>query len=190
LTIIDGTLLQKAFSQEILPLDLGPNNNVTGYANMTIPNTGRISGVEGQSGLLAKNFNDALKIWSQGGGLLPNAYSGCEGTCYLRVPGAGFEFDCSEPEETTIDAGKQTFYAYAHLTTITQDHNITDFDNLDCSIFDDDPFGPILRSECEALVSIRTAPLFHVGFSPVFSGANLSEWSYVSSNTRIMALMN
>ncbi|KAH6695901.1 hypothetical protein BKA61DRAFT_711112 [Leptodontidium sp. MPI-SDFR-AT-0119] len=181
LTIIDGTLLQKAFSQEILPLDLGPNNNVTGYANMTIPNTGRISGVEGESGLLAKNFNDALKIWFQGGGQLPNAYSGCEGTCYLRVPGAGFEFDCSEPEQTAIDAGTQTFDAYSVLQNVTRGYNVTDFDDLDCSTIGNGTLPPISLAVCEKEVAVRTAPLFHVGFFPVFSGTNTSAdaWSYV-----------
>lgn len=156
---------------------------------MTIPNTGRISGVEGQSGLLAKNFNDALKIWSQGGGLLPNAYSGCEGTCYLKVPGAGFEVNCTEPKQAAIDAGKQTFYAYSHLKAITAGLNVTDFDDLDCSIFDDEPFGSILRTQCEALVAIRVAPLFHVGFEPVFSGPNLTEWSFVSRYTTLEYLV-
>ncbi|KAL2062003.1 hypothetical protein VTL71DRAFT_6269 [Oculimacula yallundae] len=183
LTIIDGTLLQKAFSQEILPLDLGPNNTVTGYANMTIPNTGRISGVEGESGLLAKNFNDALKIWFQGGGQLPNAYNGCEGTCYLRVPGAGFEFDCSEPEQVSLNAGSQTFDAYTSLKNITQGFNVTDFDDLDCSALGNG------TSACEQVVSVRTAPLFHVGFLPVFSGANLSAdaWSYIQMTVNFTA---
>ncbi|KAH7305133.1 hypothetical protein BKA65DRAFT_543990 [Rhexocercosporidium sp. MPI-PUGE-AT-0058] len=181
LKIIDGTLLQKAFSQEILPLDLGLNNNVNGYANMTIPNTGRISGVEGESGLLAKNFNDALKIWFQGGGQLPNAYSGCEGTCYLRVPGAGFEFDCSEPQQTAVDAGTQTFDTYTILKNVTQPYNITDFDDLDCSTVGNGTLPPISLAVREKEVGVRTAPLFHVGFFPVFSGTNTSAdaWSYV-----------
>jgi len=181
LTIIDGTLLQKAFSQEILPLDIGPNNNVTGYANVTIPNTGRISGVEGESGLLAKNFNDALKIWFQGGGQLPNSYSGCEGTCYLHVPGAGFEFDCDEPEQVAINAGTQTFDAYTALKNVTKGYNITDFDDVDCSILGNQTYGGLATAICEREVSVRTAPLFHVGFLPVFSGTNTSAdaWSYV-----------
>ena len=138
--------------------------------------------MEGESGLLAKNFNDALKIWFQGGGQLPNSYSGCEGTCYLRVPGAGFEFDCDEPEQVAINAGTQTFDAYTALKNVTKGYNITDFDDVDCSILGNQTYGGLATAICEREVSVRTAPLFHVGFLPVFSGTNTSAdaWSYVS----------
>jgi len=133
--------------------------------------------------LLAKNFNDALKIWFQGGGQLPNSYSGCEGTCYLHVPGAGFEFDCDEPEQVAINAGTQTFDAYTALKNVTKGYNITDFDDVDCSILGNQTYGGLATAICEREVSVRTAPLFHVGFLPVFSGTNTSAdaWSYVSS---------
>nr|POE74631.1 hypothetical protein CFP56_37162 [Quercus suber] len=116
LTIIDSTLLQKAFDTEIRT-DHAKFVNLTGYANETIPNTGRVSTRSSDPGLLAKNFNDDLKVWAQGGGVLPNSYAGCDGLCYLHVPGAGFEFDCTAANVTSINYGNQTMAATAALST-------------------------------------------------------------------------
>lgn len=148
LTIIDGTLLQKAFSTEIRQ-DAPVHYNLTGYANMTIPMTGRVSGRGAQPGLLAKNFNDDLKIWAQGGGLLPNTYAGCEGLCYLHVPGAGFEFDCNEPQQATINNGNQTQEALMAYNS-----------NPACSLT-----NATTNRNCTRLEQNLVAPLFHLEFT-------------------------
>lgn len=141
LTIIDGTLLQEAFGQEVRA-DPAAAVNVTGYANTTIPNTGRVSGRAAQPGLLAKNFNDNLKIWSQGGGLLPNGYQDCDGLCYLNVPGGGFGFDCNEPQTLSIDNGNTTQTAFCALKS-----------NIDCQLDDQRDLSCTTgESQCTALL--------------------------------------
>jgi len=113
LTIIDSTLMQKAFSTYVgtdVPVNV---TNIIGYVNETIPvtsspQTGR-SPREGMS----KALNLELQKWSQQGTVYDSLFRGCEGTCYLQVPAAGFEFDCGEPIITEIDYGKSTAEATA-----------------------------------------------------------------------------
>lgn len=166
LTIIDGTLLQKAFSTEIRQ-DNPVQYNLTGYANTTIPLTGRVSGRGAQPGLLAKNFNDDLKIWAQGGGLLPNSYAGCDGLCFLHVPGAGFEFDCSEPQETKINNGVET-----------QEALIAYQNNTACLLA-----NATNNPTCTALEAKLVAPLFQVGFTAQYDNggyAGQTNYSYIT----------
>ena len=104
--MIDGVLMQKAFSTQISQDPAVHANNILGFANKTIPITGRITnrGLM-DAGLLSRYFNDDLKIWQQSGGLLPPQFTGCDGLCFLDVPAAGFEFDCEAPIAVDIDYG-------------------------------------------------------------------------------------
>lgn len=164
LTIIDGTLLQKSFGTAIRP-DAAANVTLTGYANMSIPMTGRITGDSTVTGLLAKNWNDDLKIWSQGGGLLPNSYSGCEGLCYLHVPGAGFEFDCTDPVEMDIDYGVSVQNALAYAV------------GPNCSLAD----GTLSNStDCLQAAANTTASLFNVEFDAIYNGADSPQHDYIN----------
>ncbi|USW46959.1 hypothetical protein Slin15195_G002780 [Septoria linicola] len=187
LIIIDAALFQRAIVTEIRPLDLGPNWNVTGYANTSFPLTGRTSGPRGGEtqgqGLLASNFNDNLKIWNQGGGLLPNAYSNCNGTCYLTVPGAGFEFDCEEPKIVPFDAGLQVTGAFDALRLLTQGLNVasSDLDDFNCTSLADN----FNRTLCQNIQPKRDAWLFHVGFAPVWSNeSTVHPWTYINMTVR------
>ncbi|KAF7196558.1 Homocysteine S-methyltransferase 1 [Pseudocercospora fuligena] len=164
LTIIDGTLLQKSFGTEIRA-DPAAAVDITGYANTSIPMTGRITGDSTVTGLLAKNWNDNLKIWSQGGGLLPNNYAGCEGLCYLYVPGAGFEFDCTDAVELDIDYG----VAVRNASAIAIGPDCTNGD------------GTLSNSTlCQQALANTTAELFHLSFDPVYNGADSTNHDYIN----------
>ncbi|EME40731.1 hypothetical protein DOTSEDRAFT_55859 [Dothistroma septosporum NZE10] len=169
LTIIDGALLQKSFSQKVSP-NLAAAINITGYANTTIPNTGRVSGLDSQPGLLAENFNDDLKIWSQGGGLLPNSYQDRDGLCYLGVPGAGFEFDCGETQTAAINSGNTTVSAFLALQSNVACHSE----------------NSTTIATCTALQEGLSAPLFYVGFEATYSDGttmnNGKNYSYITMN--------
>ncbi|KAI5362810.1 hypothetical protein Slin15195_G101910 [Septoria linicola] len=168
LTIIDGALLQKSYGTEIRA-DKPVEVQVLGYANETIPMTGRVAGREFRPALLAKNFNDDLKVWAQGGGLLPNIYTGCDGLCFLGVPGAGFEFDCAAPEQVNIDYGVQLPNATAALSNCTAQAD-----------------GTFNTTECQQAQQNFSAELFHLTFTAVYdnSEANYSwiNMSIVSTN--------
>ena len=169
LTIIDGALLQKSFSTEIRA-DKAVNIEVRGYANETIPMTGRVSGRVGTPALLAKNFNDDLKVWAQGGGLLPNIYSGCDGLCFLGVPGAGFEFDCEEPQAISIDYGVQ-------LTNATQILGSSDY-NCSAALQVDGTYNSTI---CQQAKDDFNAELFSLSFTPIYDGIDgSSNYSWVN----------
>ncbi|KAF2103501.1 hypothetical protein NA57DRAFT_72475 [Rhizodiscina lignyota] len=109
LLIIDAVLMQKATSTY---LDTDPPVPIAlkGFANATFPRTG------GGSGTLSTSLILDLQMWYQRGGFYYNGdwFSGCNSTkddgsdytCILNVPGAGFEFDCSEAVSNKIDYGK------------------------------------------------------------------------------------
>lgn len=151
LAIVDGILLQEAFSTEILSerVDGVP---LRGYASEDIPVTGRVSLGTQVPSLLAKNFNDDLKIWIQGGGNLPNFYEGCDGLCYFKLPGAGFEVECDSPELTAIDYGRQARNAEAlaqsGICSITTSTN-----------------GPVI---CQQALTGLTTEVFSLKFDPVY----------------------
>ena len=110
LTIIDGTLMQKATTTEIrtdLPVNV---TDIHGFANKTFPITGRTSDPRfSTAGLMNLWTNDDFKIWSQSGGIFQNLWQGCDGRCFLQIPAAGFAFDCSDPTTKSIE--------YANYTT-------------------------------------------------------------------------
>lgn len=113
LTIIDSSLMQKAFSTYVgtdRPINV---TNILGYVNETIPVTSTPQ--YGRSHLvgMSKALNLELQTWSQQGSVYDSLFRNCEGTCYLQVPAAGFEIDCSEPIVTNIDYGKSTREATA-----------------------------------------------------------------------------
>ena len=75
LTIIDGTLMQKATTTEIRT-DLPVNNtSIHGFANKTFPITGRTSDPRfSTAGLMNLWTNDDFRIWSQSGGIFQNLW--------------------------------------------------------------------------------------------------------------------
>jgi hypothetical protein len=60
---------------------------------------------------MSKALNLEMQAWSQQGSVYQSPFQNCEGTCYLNVPAAGFEIDCSPPVVTEIDNGRTTVNA-------------------------------------------------------------------------------
>ena len=108
LTIIDSSLMQKAFWTYVgtdRPLNV---TNIVGYFNETMPVTSTPTFGRSFEVGMSKALNLELQAWSQQGSVYDSLFRGCEGTCYLSVPAAGFEIDCSAPIVTEIDNGKST----------------------------------------------------------------------------------
>jgi hypothetical protein len=112
LTIIDSTLMQKAFSTYVgtdVPVNV---TNIIGPVNETIPITSTsTSGRSFQVLGMAKALTLEMQAWSQEGSVYQSPFHNCEGTCHLNLPAAGFEIDCSPPVVTEIDNGKTTINA-------------------------------------------------------------------------------
>ena len=111
LTIIDSSLMQKAFSTYI-GMDKPVNvTNIIGYVNESMPITSTPE--FGRSHLvgMSKALNLEMQAWSQQGSVYDSLFRNCEGTCYLDMPAAGFEIDCSDPIVTEIDNGRTTTQA-------------------------------------------------------------------------------
>lgn len=111
LTIIDSSLMQKAFSTYVgtdRPMNV---TNVVGYFNETMPITSTPAFGRSFEVGMSKALNLELQAWSQQGSVYDSLFRGCEGTCYLSVPAAGFEIDCSAPVITEIDNGRSTVSA-------------------------------------------------------------------------------
>lgn len=109
LTIIDGVLMQRATSTEIRQDSPKHVHKVFGFANDTIPITGRTSDRSASPGLMSQYVSDDLKLWAQDPKLLPaSSFAHCDGLCFLKVPAAGFEFDCTAPVAQPIDFGSET----------------------------------------------------------------------------------
>jgi hypothetical protein len=108
LTIIDSSLMQKAFSTYVgtdVPVNV---TNIVGPINETMPITSTSAfGRSFQVGM-SKALNLEMQAWSQQGSVYQSPFQNCEGTCYLKVPAAGFEIDCSPPVVTEIDNGRTT----------------------------------------------------------------------------------
>jgi hypothetical protein len=108
LTIIDSSLMQKAFSTYVgtdVPVNV---TNIIGPVNETMPITSTSAfGRSFQVGM-SKALNLEMQAWSQQGSVYQSPFQNCEGTCYLKVPAAGFEIDCSPPVVTEIDNGRTT----------------------------------------------------------------------------------
>jgi hypothetical protein len=108
LTIIDSSLMQKAFSTYVgtdRPIRV---TNIIGFANESFPITSTPDfGSEHAVGI-SKALDLELQAWSQQGSVYNSRFRNCEGTCFLDMPAAGFEIDCSEPVTTAIDYGKAT----------------------------------------------------------------------------------
>ncbi|GAB7328356.1 hypothetical protein MBLNU13_g00344t3 [Cladosporium sp. NU13] len=82
---------------------------------------------------LSTGLSDALKIWANSGPLLSYGLGGCDGYCFLDVPAAGFEFDCTEESAEPINYGLKlsgTRNSSSHLsrpanaTTITSEETV------------------------------------------------------------------
>ncbi|OQO03890.1 hypothetical protein B0A48_10531 [Cryoendolithus antarcticus] len=126
LTIIDGTLMQKAFST-YSDVDMPITTNVSMFANHTFPATGVIASRSSSSGTLLPWFMNDLKLWSQSGGMLSSSFQGCEGRCLFNIPAAGFAFDCDEPVTEQTDIGATTQSATSQLSQIRDGMlNVTD----------------------------------------------------------------
>ncbi|KAK6442475.1 hypothetical protein LTR95_001307, partial [Oleoguttula sp. CCFEE 5521] len=126
LTIIDGTLMQKAFST-YSDVDMPITSNVSMFANQTFPATGVIASRSSSSGTLLPWFMNDLKLWSQSGGMLSSSYQGCEGRCLFNIPAAGFAFDCDEPVTEQTDIGATTQSATSQLSQASSGTlNLTD----------------------------------------------------------------
>lgn len=149
LTIVDNMLMQRATSTvnaQDPPVNI---SNVNLWANESIPVTGAVGGRSGAGELLTPEFNIDLFIWLQNGGLVPAYGAGCEGVCFLKVPAAGFEFDCTAPIVTPINYGYETanasVYASNHngsLQNTTYDYSPTVF-NLAFGAGETDPYNPV-----------------------------------------------
>lgn len=111
LTIIDSSLMQKAFSTYVgtdRPMNV---TNIVGYFNETMPITSTPAFGRSFEVGMSKALNLELQAWSQQGSVYDSLFRGCEGTYYLSVPAAGFEIDCSAPVITEIDNGRSTVSA-------------------------------------------------------------------------------
>ena len=113
LTLIDGTLMQRATSTYLALASPKNVSTVTGFVNLTFPVTGTVAGIHEQPGLMTHWMGDTLKLWSKEGGVYPsNQWNGCEGVCFLHVPGIGFAFDCDDEVENSIDDGQKLVAAF------------------------------------------------------------------------------
>lgn len=65
---------------------------------------------------MSKPLTNDVAIWAHGSGVLPNVYSGCNGTCYLQVPAAGFEINCTAVQAQQINWG----HKYLEIDAIEQ----------------------------------------------------------------------
>jgi hypothetical protein len=111
LTIIDSSLMQKAFSTYVgtdVPVNV---TNIIGPVNETMPITSTPTFGRSFQVSMSKALNLEMQAWSQQGSVYQSPFYNCEGTCYLNVPAAGFEFDCSPPVVTEIDNGRTTINA-------------------------------------------------------------------------------
>lgn len=111
LTIIDSSLMQKAFSTYVgtdVPVNV---TNIIGNVNETMPITSTPTFGRSFEVGMSKALNLEMQAWSQQGSVYQSPFRNCEGTCYLNVPAAGFEIDCSPPVVTEIDNGKSTMNA-------------------------------------------------------------------------------
>ncbi len=106
LTLIDGTLMQRATSTYLATNSPMNVSTVTGFVNQTFPVTGTVTGAQQQPGLMEHWMGDTLKMWTMQGGIYPNQWHGCEGTCFLDVPGIGFAFDCDDEVDQSINFGQ------------------------------------------------------------------------------------
>lgn len=97
---------------------------------------------------------------------MPNSYTGCEGLCYLHVPGAGFEFDCSDPVEVSIDYGNQTMAAggIAYGENCSSSLNLTAAENFTCT----------------AAGMATTVDLFGVNFDVHYDNLAPDDYSYIN----------
>jgi hypothetical protein len=108
LTIIDSSLMQKAFSTYVgtdVPMNV---TNIIGYFNETMPITSTPTFGRSLEVGMSKALNLELQAWSQQGSVYDSLFRNCEGTCYLNVPAAGFEIECSAPVITEVDYGIST----------------------------------------------------------------------------------
>jgi hypothetical protein len=111
LTIIDGMLMQEATSARIredLPIEMSANIFPFGNVRSSIPETGsRKLDSGGSATWLSTELGNALEIWANSGPLLSHGFGGCDGYCFLNVPAAGFEFDCTEESAKPINFGSR-----------------------------------------------------------------------------------
>lgn len=109
LTIIDGMLMQEATSARIREDPaIAMNENIFPFSNVStsIPVTGmRKLDTGGIATSLSAGLSDAFKIWDNSGPLLSHGFGGCDGYCFLNVPAAGFEVDCTEESSEPINYG-------------------------------------------------------------------------------------
>lgn len=111
LTIIDSSLMQKAFSTYIATDQPHNVTNILGFLNDTIPVTGLPFGRSLES-TISHALNVELQTWSQQTtSFEENYFENCLGTCHLEVPAAGFEIDCDEPNVVEVDYGVSTTLA-------------------------------------------------------------------------------
>jgi hypothetical protein len=109
LTIIDSSLMQKAFSTYTGPEHPRNITHIEGFANETFPVTGVMNTRYRVPQILLKSLQDSVQTWSFYGGIYPYpSFMGCDGLCFLDVPAAGFEIDCTEMTNVTLDYGRET----------------------------------------------------------------------------------
>ncbi|KXS95253.1 hypothetical protein AC578_9458 [Pseudocercospora eumusae] len=113
--LIDGYLMQSALSTYIAP-NTAITTNVNGFANTTFRLTGQTLGGTAGDDDTNKMDLDILKdllIWDERPQQLPlNGFWNCDGLCFLKVPAAGFEIDCSS-SSASID-----FQGYDSSSTV------------------------------------------------------------------------
>ena len=120
LTLIDSSLMQRAtgtYTATDPPVNIP---TVAGFVNLTFPVTGTVAGVQQQPGLMEHWMGDTLKMWSMQGGVYPNQWHGCDGTCFLDVPGIGFVFDCDDEVEESINFGQDLATAFSKGQTASR----------------------------------------------------------------------
>ena len=129
LTIIDGMLMQEATRARIRedpPIDVRANIFPFGNVSTSIPETGfRKLDTGGSATSLSTGFSDALKIWANSGHLLSQGFGGCDGYCFLDVPAAGFEFDCTEESAEPVNYGSKLMGASNASSDVSKSANAT-----------------------------------------------------------------
>lgn len=81
-------------------------NALTLGLHQELPVTGWVSPVNNGPGFMTAHLEDTVNLWKTNTvtpELADYVLAGCEGICFANVTGAGFQFECDEPRETSID---------------------------------------------------------------------------------------
>jgi hypothetical protein len=201
LSIVDSSLMQKAFSTHVRadrPIQV---TNIIGFANESMPVTSTPDFGSEHSVGISKALNLELQAWSQQGSRYDSLFRNCEGTCYLNMPAAGFEIDCSAPVTTAIDNGQATINALSlsldltHLDLLNETLGTTPLTGDLAFISGESEPGENTfltanntagKARAQAYIDANlTLPMFDIHFtqqvnSPELPGLDGTEYSYIA----------